>query len=156
MICAYDASMAQRRPAQPVPLSYELAQLAYALHTALESHLHDTLEELDLTLTLADALWQLDPALGPLSRRELAERLRCDPSNVTFLVNRLEQRRLVTRARRSRDRRVKALTLTPAGVEVRNRLIVTIAESPIFSQLSSTRQRQLADLLGRCVGHSSH
>ena len=136
----------------PIPLTYQLAQLAYALHAAVESHLHDTLEELDLTLTLADALWQLDPALGPPSRRELAERLGCDPSNVTFLVDRLERRRLVTRARGTRDRRVKALTLTPAGVEVRNRLIATIAESPIFSQLTNTQRRQLAGLLGRCVG----
>ena len=138
--------------AKPIPLTHRLAQLAYALHAAVESHLHDTLEELDLTLPLADALWQLDPALGPLSRRELAERLGCDPSNVTFLVTRLERRRLVSRARGSRDRRVKALTLTPAGVEVRNRLIATIAASPIFGQLTNTQRRQLVGLLGRCVG----
>jgi MarR family transcriptional regulator, organic hydroperoxide resistance regulator len=138
--------------AKPVPVTYQLAQLAYEFHAALERHLHDTLEELELTLTLADALWQLDPTLGPMSRRELAERLGCDPSNVTFLVNRLERRRLVSRARADRDRRVKALDLTPAGVQVRNRLIATIAESSMFSQLTSTRQRQLSDLLQRCVG----
>src|SRR5204862_702413 len=145
-------SVATPPSATPVPLTYQLAQLAYGLHAALERHLHDTLEELDLTLTLADALWQLDPTLGPLSRRQLAERLRCDPSNVTFLVNRLEQRRLVTRAQAGRDRRVKTLALTPVGVEVRNRLIATIAESPMFSQLTNTRQRELAHLLQRCVG----
>jgi DNA-binding MarR family transcriptional regulator len=147
-----------KRPAEkPVRLAYQLAQAAYELHAALERHLHDTLEELDLTVPLADCLWQLDPALGPLSRRELAERLRCDPSNVTFLVNRLEARRLVSRAPAGGDRRVKALALTPAGVEVRNRLIATIAESSMFSALTSAQQRQLADLLHRCVGlgHSS-
>jgi MarR family transcriptional regulator, organic hydroperoxide resistance regulator len=144
--------VARRPSAKPVPLTYQLAQLAYDLHAALERQLHDTLEELDLTLTLADALWQLDPTLGPMSRRQLAERLRCDPSNVTFLVNRLEQRRLVSRAQADRDRRVKVLSLTPGGVEVRNRLIATIAESPMFSQLTSTRQRELAHLLRRCVG----
>ena len=144
--------MAKRPSATPVPLTHQLAQLAFELHTALERHLHDTLEELDLTLTLADTLWQLDPTLGPLSRRQLAERLRCDPSNVTFLVNRLEQRRLVTRAQAGRDRRIKALALTRAGVEVRNRLIDTIAESSMFGRLTSARQRQLANLLQRCVG----
>jgi DNA-binding MarR family transcriptional regulator len=72
----------------------------------------------------------------------------CDPSNVTFLVNRLARRRLVSRARASRDRRVKALTLTPAGVKARNRLIATIAESPIFSQLTHTQRRQLAGSSG--------
>lgn len=151
-ICTYDARVAKRPAEKPVPLTYQLAQLAYALHAALERHLHDTLVELDLTLPLADVLWQLDPALGPLSRRELAERLRCDPSNVTYLVNRLEKRRFVSRAPAGRDRRIKALALTPAGVEVRNRLITTIAASSMFNELTSTQQRQLADLLQRCVG----
>jgi DNA-binding MarR family transcriptional regulator len=129
-----------------------LARAAYALHAAVERHLHETLEELDLTLPLADAVWQLDPARGPLSRRDLAERMRCDPSNVTFLVNRLEKRRLITSARAHDDRRVKALALTPSGAEVRNRLIDTIAESPIFSELASAERRELLDLLERCVG----
>ena len=143
--------MAKRPPAHPIPLPYQLAQLAYELHATLERHLHDTLEQLDLTLALADLLWHLDPALGPLSRRELADRLRCDPSNVTFLVNRLEQRRLVSRAPARGDRRVKALTLTPAGVQVRNRLTATIAESSMFVELTKPQQQQLADLLRRCI-----
>jgi DNA-binding MarR family transcriptional regulator len=150
------ASVAKRprtkRPRNdPVPLTYQLAEAAYALHAALERHLHDALVELDLTVSLSDALWQLDPALGPLSRRALAERLHCDPSNVTFIVDRLEERRLVSRSRAGSDRRVKALALTPAGVQVRNRLIATIAESSMFSELTSAQQRQMADLLQRCV-----
>jgi DNA-binding MarR family transcriptional regulator len=124
--------------------------MAYDLHAALERHLHDTLAEVDLTLALADALWQLDPALGPLSRGELAERLRCDPSNVTFLVDRLEERRLVRRDRAAGDRRVKALALTPAGARVRGRLLATIADSSMFGGLTRTEQRQLTRLLGRC------
>jgi MarR family transcriptional regulator, organic hydroperoxide resistance regulator len=135
-------------------IRYELAQAAYAVHTALEHELHDTLAELDLTIPLADVVWQLDPKLGPLSRRELAERLHCDPSNVTFLVDRLERRRLVARARVKSDRRVKALALTPAGVEVRKRLIATLAASAMFVRLTRTEQRQLADLLGRCANES--
>ena len=93
---------------EPAPLAYRLAEAAYELHAALERHLHDTLVELDLTIPLSDAIWQLDPKLGPVSRRELAERLHCDPSNVTFLVDRLAKRRLVTRARAPlrHDRRV--------------------------------------------------
>jgi MarR family transcriptional regulator, organic hydroperoxide resistance regulator len=150
-ICPYDARVAKPPPHEPTPLTHQLAQAAYELHAALERHLHDTLEELDLTMPLSDALWQLDPALGPLSRRELADRLHCDPSNVTFLVDRLEERRLVSRARAGSDRRVKALALTPAGIDVRNRLIATIAQSSMFSELTRAQQRQLADLLQRCV-----
>jgi MarR family transcriptional regulator, organic hydroperoxide resistance regulator len=142
----------QRDDSEQRLLAYRLAQAAYELHAALERHLHDTLIELGLTVALADALWQLDPALGPVSRRELAERLGCDPSNVTFLVNRLEERRLVSRARAAGDRRVRALALTAAGADARNRLIGALARSAMFGQLTGAQQRQLATLLGRCLG----
>lgn len=144
--------MTNRLPRRAVPPAHQLARAAYGLHAALERQLHDTLSELDLTIALADALWQLDPALGPLSRRQLAERLGCDPSNVTFLVDRLEQRRLVTRARAGTDRRVKALTLTSSGIGVRSRLIGTLADAPMFSRLTATQQRQLTALLRDCLG----
>jgi DNA-binding MarR family transcriptional regulator len=142
----------RRALGEPIPLGHQLARAAYELHAALERHLHDTLIDLDLTVPLSDVLWQLDPALGPLSRRELAERLCCDPSNVTFLFDRLEQRRLVSRDRARNDRRVKVLTLTPAGVEARDRLIATLAESPLFRGLTTAQQRQLVALLQACVG----
>ena len=149
--CKYDARVARRPRAEPIPLTYQLAQAAYALHAALERHLHDTLLELELTIALADVLWQLDPALGALSRRELAERLGCDPSNVTFLIKRLERRHLVRGVRAVGDRRVKALALTPSGVKVRNRLIAAVAESSMFGELTPVQQQQLAALLERCV-----
>jgi DNA-binding MarR family transcriptional regulator len=135
-------------------ITYRLAHAAYELHTNLERQLHEALAELELTLPLADVLWQLDPSHGPLSRRQLAARLNCDPSNVTFLVDRLERRHLVTRGRAGADRRVKTLTLTAAGAEVRGHLIATIARSSMFSQLTSVEQRRLADLLDRCVSFS--
>ena len=136
------------------PLDQRLAEVAYALHAALERELQDVLVELDLTMALSDALWQLDPARGPVSRRELAERLSCDPSNVTFLVDRLERRQLVSRARAGEDRRVNALALTPAGVQVRNRLIATLAESSVFRDLSPAQQHRLIELLQQCVGRA--
>jgi DNA-binding MarR family transcriptional regulator len=139
---------------KPPPERRPLAHAAYGLHVAVERHLKDTLDELGLTLPLADALWQLDPANGPMSRRDMAERLHCDPSNVTFLVNRLEERKLITRASTCSDRRVKALALTPSGAEVRNRLIAAIADSSMFSELTSAQRRQLLDLLEGCVGSS--
>jgi DNA-binding MarR family transcriptional regulator len=132
-------------------ISTQLAFAAYELRAAVERSLHETLVSLELTIPLADALWQLDPALGPISRRELAERLRCDPSNVSFLIGRLERRRLVKRLRVSDDRRVRTLQLTPAGARVRTRLVAAIAESSLFEGLNGAEQSQLAALLGRCV-----
>ena len=134
-----------------VTLNHRLAEAAYELHANVEQSLGDVLRELDLTIPLADLLWRLDPAAGPVSRRQLAERVRCDPSNVTFLVNRLVARRLVSRGTAGEDRRVRALELTATGVRVRSRLIATIAESSIFNELAVAERRQLVGLLARCV-----
>jgi MarR family transcriptional regulator, organic hydroperoxide resistance regulator len=134
-----------------VTLNHLLAEAAYELHTNVEQSLGGALRDFDLTIPLADVLWRLDPAAGPVSRRELAERLRCDPSNVTFMVDRLSQRRLVSRGRAGDDRRVTALELTAAGVHVRNQLIATIAESSMFDELAIAERRQMVELLSRCV-----
>ena len=61
---------------------------------------------------------------------------------------------MVARARVRADQRVKALALTSSGVEVRERLIATLAESAMFARLTPAEQRQLADLLGRCADPS--
>lgn len=52
----------------------------------------------------------------PMSR--LADGLRCEPSNVTGLVDRLEKRGLVERRVDGQDRRVKLIAPTEAGTEL--------------------------------------
>jgi DNA-binding MarR family transcriptional regulator len=86
----------------------------------------------------------------PLSMRELAERLYCDASNVTGIVDRLEERRLVERQMLPGDRRVKQLVLTDAGRALQaahqERLAVDV---PLVSSLSASERQVLADLLRR-------
>lgn len=53
--------------------------------------------------------------VGERAMGELAVELLCDPSNVTQLVARLEARGLVTRVPDPADRRVKRVSITPAG-----------------------------------------
>jgi DNA-binding MarR family transcriptional regulator len=138
-------------PTEPRPMGYVLADRFYAVSAAMHQVTGKMLQELDLTEALADALWQLDPADGPQSRRSLATRLHCDPSNVTFLVDRLEERGLVERVTDSHDRRIKAIGLTGQGTNVREALVRATALNPVFARLSATEQQQLAVLLGRCV-----
>src|SRR2546425_967672 len=57
-----------------------------------------------------------------ISMRELAERLKSDPSNVTGVIDRLETRGLVQHRPDPADRRIKALALTSAGAKLRERL----------------------------------
>jgi DNA-binding MarR family transcriptional regulator len=98
------------------------------------------------------ALRQLDPE-RPLPMSELAAALRCDNSNVTGIVDRLEARGLVERRVAERDRRLKMLMLTPTGVEVRRRLVERLEQAPEpLRRLSEEDQRALRDLLRRALG----
>ncbi len=51
----------------------------------------------------------------PMPMRRIAERLKCEPSNVTGIVDRLEARGLVERQPDPADRRVKLAAATAAG-----------------------------------------
>jgi DNA-binding MarR family transcriptional regulator len=142
--------MATARPAPSPPLGYALAEGIYNVHGSLQRSVSAVLRELDLTEALADLVWQLDPGIGPQSRRAVALGLHCDPSNVTLLVDRLEARGLVASCPDSNDRRMKAIALTPTGRQARDRLVATTAESPTFARLTETERRQLVRLLARC------
>ena len=93
----------------------------------------------------------LDPE-RPLPMSALAERLFCDASNVTGIADRLEARGLVERRSTEGDRRVKALTITPAGVRLRDEVLEIMSEPPAaIAALSEADQRALRDILARAV-----
>ena len=82
----------------------------------------------------------------------LAERLFCDASNVTGMVDRLEARGLLERRDDPRDRRVKRICLTDEGARVRERALERLYEPPAaIARLSRADQRALRDLLRRAV-----
>jgi DNA-binding MarR family transcriptional regulator len=109
------------------------------------------LAQLGLGFAQAHALRMLDPD-EPIAMSALAERLFCDASNVTGLVDRLEARGLVERRSDANDRRVKALTLTPAGVALRDQVVAVMSEPPdAIAALPATDQRALRDILARAV-----
>ena len=81
---------------------------------------------------------------------ELAERLHCDNSNVTGIVDRLEDRGLVERRPAEHDRRVKMLAITPAGADIRARLAERLEVPPEpLARLSADDQRALRDIMRR-------
>jgi DNA-binding MarR family transcriptional regulator len=92
-------------------------------------------------------------ALGdPTPMGNLAEALRCDTSNVTGIVDRLEQRGLVHRQSAPGDRRVKLLVLTEKGQRLRREIIRRFDEPPTELTLLPERdQRMLRDILRRAL-----
>lgn len=81
-----------------------------------------------------------------------AEALRCDASNLTRIVDRLEKRGLVERRTLATDRRVKELVLTDAGREVLGRLEELVTAAPGLSDLAGDEQDALIGLLRRALG----
>jgi DNA-binding MarR family transcriptional regulator len=96
-------------------------------------------------------LQALEPGVE-LPMSAVAERLFCDASNVTGMVDRLEARGLLERRDSPRDRRVKLIALTDEGAVVRERVLERLYEPPeAIASLSSNDQRALRDLMKRAV-----
>jgi DNA-binding MarR family transcriptional regulator len=80
------------------------------------------IDRLGLTPAESRALVSLDPMAGR-SMRSLADEWACDPSNATWLVDRLERQGLARRVPQEGDRRVKAVVLSTKGKRVRADLL---------------------------------
>ena len=89
---------------------------------------------------------------GPQKMSDLAQALFCDNSNVTGIVDRLEERGLVRREAAEGDRRVKLLVLTEEGEWMRAEITKRMAEPPpAIASLSEKDQRDLRDILKRAL-----
>lgn len=82
-----------------------------------------------LTVGSMRTLLSLDPE-QPKPMRALAEEWKCDASNVTWLVDRLEERGLVERRSAPPDRRVKTVVLTAAGEKLKAELLERMYRPP--------------------------
>ncbi|MDZ7781261.1 MAG: MarR family transcriptional regulator [Gemmatimonadota bacterium] len=87
--------------------------------------------------------------LGPLSLGELAEKLLVTGGNVTYVMDRLEQRGLVYRDRSEGDRRVIQAKLTTAGREMISSVFPGHVEyvEHLTRHLEPNERRELRSLL---------
>jgi DNA-binding MarR family transcriptional regulator len=109
--------------------------------------------ELGLRPASFGALRTLD---RPRTMSEIAAVLHCDNSNVTGIVDVLEEKGLATRRPSEADRRVKLIELTAAGRKVRARLTRAVAKPPAWvERLSEADRRALRDILARATEPSS-
>jgi MarR family transcriptional regulator, organic hydroperoxide resistance regulator len=108
--------------------------------------------EFELAPAQVMALKALEPG-KPRPMSDLAYALRCDNSNITGIVDRLEARGLVERRPGVDDRRVKMLEVTPEGAALRKRLYERLSRPPEpLASLSEEDACALRDVLARALG----
>jgi DNA-binding MarR family transcriptional regulator len=107
---------APRNSHRPDPLTLEVVELVGEVVARFHQDYEEAAAEHALTGAQARLLSLL--CLEPLPMRRLAQRLKCEPSNVTGIVDRLEARGLVERRPAPADRRVKVAAATDEGRRV--------------------------------------
>lgn len=107
------------------------------------------LREAGLTPGHMKALTILD-AEQPRPMGVMADMMQCDASQVTWLVDRLEERGMVERRVLPADRRVKTIAITAEGLAFRTRLMQRMFEPPPeLVELDAATLEALRDALTR-------
>ncbi len=117
---------------------------------AVSVRIHEHLRHVDLTLSQFGVLEAL-LHLGPLSQRDLCLKLLQSGGNMTAVVQNLERRGLVARARDPENRRLVIVRLTPGGRRLVERVFPVHARivAQDFGVLSPEEQHALGALLKR-------
>jgi MarR family transcriptional regulator, organic hydroperoxide resistance regulator len=107
----------------------EAWELLFDLLMRQRTRLPQVAAEFALSEPQCHVLRAIEPG-AQVPMRRLVERLGCDASNVTGIVDRLEARGLVERTACPHDRRVRMVRLTPRGTGTRARIVARMSEPP--------------------------
>ncbi|MEU7279379.1 MarR family transcriptional regulator [Streptomyces sp. NPDC045431] len=140
-----------RPEARAAAAERELCGLVNGLAQRITEHVRERAVTLGLTAAQATALREMT---GPMTMRELAERMSCEPSNATFVIDKLEKQGLVERRAHPTDRRAKHLVLTPEGEALRERLLALLVQDSPLAGLTAEQQGVLQSLLEQAVTRS--
>ncbi|MGW6455083.1 MarR family winged helix-turn-helix transcriptional regulator [Streptomyces sp. NPDC055078] len=138
-------------PSRTDPLTREVVDLIGTVVARYYAEYEQAAAQHSLTGAQARVLGLL--TLEPLPMRRIAQKLKCEPSNVTGIVDRLELRGLVERRPDPHDRRVKLAAPTEEGASTSRQLRESLefAREPL-AQLSDEERTVLRDLLKRMLG----
>jgi len=133
----------------------EMWALVIATLAGWEQRANAAAAEVGLSPVSAWALVQLDPKAPPISQKELARRLKCNPSTVVDPTDRLEEAGMVIRRPGAKDRRVNVLVVTPKGVKTRKLLISRLLDPPpAFRKVRSADQARFREVMMEALTES--
>ena len=122
----------------------DVCKLVHHLARTLDAHVRRVAEQMSLTPSQVIALRELSE---PITARELANRMACEASNATFVLDRLEQQGLIQRRPHPTDRRAKQIVLTGAGQDRRLEALGLLDVRSPLTELDATQQESLRELL---------
>ncbi|MFJ4654392.1 MarR family winged helix-turn-helix transcriptional regulator [Nocardia sp. NPDC088792] len=105
------------------------------------------LSEFGVPSSVASTLWALAPGTEPPTMREVAARLRVDPSTVSLAADKLQSTGLIARQPHPDDGRKRTLVLTEHGHELWETLRTRLHASGLFTGLDTQEQDTLLALL---------
>jgi DNA-binding MarR family transcriptional regulator len=124
-------------------LEGEVVGLWFEMQARLEAHFTALAAEYKLTAVQAKALLTVQPE-GTMTMRSLAALLQYDASNLTGVVDRLEEMGAVRRQPHPSDRRAKGVVLTPEGQRLRQKFWRELTSHS--GPLGRLKSRELASL----------
>jgi DNA-binding MarR family transcriptional regulator len=138
-------------------MEMQLGRLAHAYRSAMRARFQQEHHEFSDWVLRPPSIGTLRVVArsGPISQREVSERLGAHPSDMVRVVDQLESYGLVSRVRADADRRRYDLTITPKGSTVLDRFseIAREVDKDFYGVLSPTELKQLEQLLTKLVEH---
>jgi DNA-binding MarR family transcriptional regulator len=120
----------------------------YGMTAVAEAH--------DITLQQAMTLCLLEPDAG-VPMRAISGYLTCDASTVSGVVERLVSLNFIERKESETDRRSKLISLTPAGLRLREKLLAVTTENrfPALDTLSNDELTEFIRLINKATAGAS-
>lgn len=125
----------------------EIVRVLVEAGTAVNAVVAQVLSEFGIPASVASTLWALAPGAEPPTLRDVAARLRCDPSTVSLAADKLQGMGLVARQPHPADGRKRTLGLTEKGHELWEALRARLHASGLFAGLDAHEQETLLALL---------
>jgi DNA-binding MarR family transcriptional regulator len=144
-----------RSAAKPPADANELAEFATALYQLVETLRGEHEEAAAAAGLTAPQAMILMLLTEPMSMRQFAERMGCDASNVTGIVDRLEAKQLVVRSVDRADRRVKRIARTPEGDAAVSHFQKELVRASSLAQLTPRAKQGLLAALDEVRRRSS-
>ncbi|MFG1700625.1 MarR family winged helix-turn-helix transcriptional regulator [Nonomuraea sp. NPDC049309] len=125
-----------------------LGMLLAEAHNRSRQRLNEALRPLGINVRGLAVLLAL-PLYGPVSQRDLIDRLRIDKSAMVRIIDELEESGLVARERAPQDRRAYSIVLTSQGEQTLAAARQAAGEvgGHLFGPLSASEREQLVELL---------